>query len=155
MSFSHPLVLDGVLVSPANSKEQKRLKLGQNILEHTKYCEGWAEPTGPHGQSPAKSLAWMGRSPGQEKEGSLCSPGVCWLQPRSHKPPRCPPSQRKAMPAPLYQREALVWLSLLFKVRAKARRPGFISGTCCREHGLDWQEVSTARKTSGGCLGAF
>lgn len=59
------------------------------------------------------------------------------------------------MPAPLYQRETLVWPSLLFKVRAKARRPDFMSGTCCREHGLDWQEVSTARKTSGGCLGAF
>lgn len=30
-----------------------------------------------------------------------------------------------------------------------------MSGICCREQGLDWQEVSTAWKTSGGCLGAF
>lgn len=30
-----------------------------------------------------------------------------------------------------------------------------MSGICCREHGLDWQEMSTAWKTSGGCLGAF
>lgn len=51
------------------------------------------------------------------------------------------------MPARLYQREALLWS--LFKLRAKARRPDFTSGICCREHGLDWQEVSNSIEDLG------
>lgn len=145
----------GIPVSPANSKEQKRLKLEQTVLEHTRSIvrTGLSQRALMVKAQPSLWPGWE-RAQGRLKKSHYAPLGSAGCSSALTDPslstgPSLILSQRKATPAQLCQRAALPWPSPFFKLRARARRPDSMSGLCCTEHGLEWQEMSAAWKTSG------